>query len=436
MTTLPGAAAIGFIGTGTMGAAMAARLIAAGANPLLWNRSRNKLRPLRAIGGRTASTPEALFSESEIIIVMLADDDSTDDVLSLAVSNGGRQLSRKLVVNMGTGSPDRALAREAAIAAMGGTYVEAPVSGSRGPAEQGELIAMVAGGRPDQREAVCKLIEPMCRVCVDAGTVPSALRLKLAVNAYLITTVAGLAEAFHLGDRLGIERAMLARLLAEGPMASTVSMAKAEKLVAGDFSVQASIVDVHKNCRLVAAAASSSNAMIPLLERSLALFANRERHGDGHLDMAAVIRSFVPSPPSESEAVVARQFDAYQRRHLDAFMACWADDATIRGSDGSIVAQGSAAIRARHQRRFADPALSALLVHRAVAGPLVADEKRVMRTAADGVVEEVDVLGIYEIEDGLILAARFSEGGRGTVSGRAVNGEESMKLGHRSTGSG
>jgi 3-hydroxyisobutyrate dehydrogenase len=282
---------IGFVGAGNMGAPMAARLITAGPGVLLWNRTRARLEHLVAAGGRIAASLDELFDHCDTIILMLADDAAVADVLGLRDLGPTRQVEGRTVVNMGTGSAANSRRFSDAIRKAGGSYVEAPVSGSRGPAEQGRLVAMVAGDSAETRERIRNLIAPMCRATFDAGQIPSALSLKLAVNLYLVTTVAALAEAYHLGHCLGLDLATMRDILDSGPMASDVSRIKGAMMVDGDFSPQATIADVLKNCRLISDAALGARACTPLLEETLAAFARTERRGDGRLDMAAVIRA-------------------------------------------------------------------------------------------------------------------------------------------------
>ncbi len=172
----------------------------------------------------------------------------------------------------------------------GGTYVEAPVSGSRRPAEDGQLIGMVAGPAAAVDEVV-PLLAPVCASTVRCGEVPGATRMKLAVNLFLITQVTGLAEAFHFAGSHGLDLEVFRSVLDAGPMASAVSRIKLEKLVHGDFEAQASIRDVHYNTRLIADAARAAGVSSPLLDACRDLFAEAERLGHGTEDMAAVVRA-------------------------------------------------------------------------------------------------------------------------------------------------
>jgi 3-hydroxyisobutyrate dehydrogenase len=193
-------------------------------------------------------------------------------------------------VQMGTTSPAYSRGLEADIRAAGGRYVEAPVSGSRKPAEDGALVAMLAGEHEVVAE-VGALLRPMCHEAVVCGPVPSALLMKFSVNLFLITMVTGLAEAAHFAERHGLDMHQFQGVLDAGPMASSVSRMKALKLVTGDLAVQASISDVLKNNRLIAEAAREARIASPLLDVCHALFAETEDLELSGSDMVAVVRA-------------------------------------------------------------------------------------------------------------------------------------------------
>ena len=191
---------------------------------------------------------------------------------------------------MGTTSPEFSRRLALDVEAVGGSYVEAPVSGSRGPAEAGELVGMVAG-RPGVLRDVVPLLRPMCAEVIECGEVPSALLMKLAVNVVLITLVTGVAEAVHFAGRNHLDVETLLRVLDAGPMASQVSRVKARKLADGDHRVQASIVNVLENNRLVTEAARAAGVAVPLMDVCHALYGETVRLGHGDEDMVAVVRA-------------------------------------------------------------------------------------------------------------------------------------------------
>jgi 3-hydroxyisobutyrate dehydrogenase len=284
-------APIGFIGLGTMGEPMAINLLKAGTPLVVWNRTAEKMERLAQAGAAIAADPADVFRRCRTIILMLVDGAAMDEVLARGTPGLAERVNRRTVIHMATTAPSfsRELARD--IRAAGGRYVEAPVSGSRKPAEAGQLVAMLAGD-PEDVASAKGLLAPMCREAISCGPVPSALYMKLAVNIYLITMVTGLVEAVHFAQRLGLDLATLVAVLDAGPMASDVSRIKAAKLLAGDFGAQAAISNVLENNRLVAEAAREAKIASPLLDVCHALYGETLAQGLKDEDMVAVIRAF------------------------------------------------------------------------------------------------------------------------------------------------
>ncbi|MGQ5633977.1 MULTISPECIES: NAD(P)-dependent oxidoreductase [unclassified Streptomyces] len=281
---------VGFIGLGVMGRPMAQRLASAGTPLVVWNRTPERTAPLREAGARVAAGVDEVFAGAGVVLLMLADETAVDTVLGRGTPALAARVAGRTVVHMGTTSPEYSHALETDVRAAGGRYVEAPVSGSRVPAEQGQLVAMLAG-EPDAVDAVRPLLAPMCRETFVCGPAPSALLMKLAVNLFLITQVTGLTEAFHFAERQGLDRRLFLDVLDAGPMASGVSRMKAPKLFDRDFSVQAAALDVLKNNRLIAEAARKAQLASPLLDMCHTLFEETVAQGHGDQDMVAVLHA-------------------------------------------------------------------------------------------------------------------------------------------------
>lgn len=139
--------AIGFIGLGVMGLPMALNLAHAGTSLLVWNRSPEKYEQLCDAGAQVAISPAQVFEQARIVILMLADEAVMDTVLERGTPNFAKHVAQRIIVHMGTTSPEYSRSLEADIRAAGGQYVEAPVSGSRKPAEAGQVVIMLAGDR-------------------------------------------------------------------------------------------------------------------------------------------------------------------------------------------------------------------------------------------------------------------------------------------------
>ena len=281
---------IGFIGIGVMGQPMAANLLEAGFDLVVWNRSPDRCAPLQERGATVARSVRQLFEVSEIVILMLASSNAMDEVLERGTPGFSDLVRNRAVVHMGTTSPGYSEALAAEVRAAGGFYVECPVSGSRKPAEAGLLVGMLAGDHEKVPELRATLT-PMCQQLFVCGEVPSALLMKLSVNLFLITMVTGLCEAYHFAETHSLDVRLLQSVLDAGPMASSVSKTKLSKLVEHDFSVQASIVDVLKNAKLVSDASARAQISSPLIDRCVELYRETADHGGGGLDMAGVVRT-------------------------------------------------------------------------------------------------------------------------------------------------
>lgn len=292
---------LGFIGLGVMGTPMAGHLARAGHAVLGWSRSGRNHEAARTAGVQPITQRQDVFDACGTILLMLANDEAIDSVLDRNTPTFPARVKGRLVINMGTSSAAYSQALGEQIRAAGGRYVEAPASGSRVQAEAAQLVIMLAGDAADVAEA-SHLLAPLGRQCVACGQVPAALRMKLAVNLYLITLVTALGEAVHFAKVHGIALERFAEVLNAGPMASEVSRIKLDKMIREDFAVQASITDVLKNSGLVAGAAHEAGMQAPLIDASDALFARAQRMGLGGLDMAAVLQAIRGGPQATSGA--------------------------------------------------------------------------------------------------------------------------------------
>jgi 3-hydroxyisobutyrate dehydrogenase len=221
---------------------------------------------------------------------MLADGRAMDTVLARGDRAFADRVNGRTVVHMGTTSPAYSRGLEANIRSVGGRYVEAPVSGSRRPAEAGQLVAMLAG-EVNVLVEIRPVLAPMCRETMVCGPVPNALLMKLSVNLFLISLVTGLAEAVHFAENNGLDLEQLVAVLDAGPMASDVSRVKAPKLVGRDFTVQATISNVLENNRLIAEVAREVGIASPLLDVCHALYAETFALDLGKADMVAVLKA-------------------------------------------------------------------------------------------------------------------------------------------------
>jgi len=281
---------VGFVGLGVMGQPMALNMAKAGVNLIVWNRTAARAEALKEAGATVATNIDQVFQRARIIFAMLFNEAALDAVLHRGTSEFARLVAGKVVVSMGSNSPEYSRKLSAAVLAAGGRYLEMPVSGSRKPAEAGQLVALAGGDQALVRE-ISPLLAPVCKTIIYCGNVGNGLLMKLAVNLYLNTMLVGLAEAVHFADRVGLDLTKFADAIGAGPMACDVTRVKMPKLIERDFSVQAATLDAYNSTCLITDAAGNAQVVSPLLDLSCLLYKEAVDLGQGDLDMVSVIQA-------------------------------------------------------------------------------------------------------------------------------------------------
>lgn len=210
---------LGFVGLGTMGAAMAARLLAAGHDVTVHNRTRSREEPLAALGAQRGATPAEAARGAEVVVVIVSD---TPDVEAVVLGPDGVAAGLApggLVVDMSTIAPDATRTFAARVAERGGRWLDAPVSGGSEGARNGTLSIMIGGDAADLERARPAL-EAMGTTLTHVGPV-GAGQLAKAMNQVVIAgTYAAVAEGIVLGLKAGIDVDAALRALAGGAAGS------------------------------------------------------------------------------------------------------------------------------------------------------------------------------------------------------------------------
>jgi len=281
----------GFIGLGSMGQPMALNLQKAGFPLLLWNRTAGKAGALLQGGAELAADPAEVFRRCPVVLTMLVDGEALDQVLGRGAPHFVRWMENRLVVSLATHAPSYARGLAADIRAAGGRYAEAPVSGSRIPAEAGRLVAMAAG-EPGDLERLRPLLSAMCRKVVPCGAVPGGTLMKLSTILYNIAIITALSEAMNFAARQGLDLERFNEVLLEGPMASDVARVKAPKIAHRDFAVQASVRNVLDVNQLLVDAATEAGIPTPLADACRRVHGQALALGLGGEDMVAVLKAY------------------------------------------------------------------------------------------------------------------------------------------------
>jgi 3-hydroxyisobutyrate dehydrogenase len=259
---------VAVLGTGTMGAAMTRSLLRAGLQVDVWNRTPGRTTPLTELGASAHLQPAAAAAGADVVITMLPD---AGTVSAVTLGKGVLAALRPGAawVQMGTIGPRATdeLAATASNRRPDVLFVDAPVSGTRGPAEAGQLQILASG--PEQARALlAPVFSAIGSRTLWLGAAGAGSRMKLVLNTWLAFLVEGIAETASLADVLGVSHDALGRALAGGPLGAGLAEAKLAKMDAGDDSPDFSLrwalkdvdlaVDASGGWRLPVAAAISS----------------------------------------------------------------------------------------------------------------------------------------------------------------------------------
>ncbi|ETS75804.1 hypothetical protein PFICI_12748 [Pestalotiopsis fici W106-1] len=276
---------VGFLGLGVMGTPMALNL--SRRFPLsVWNRSPAKYAVLRQAGANIAESPIEVLEQSDVIFTMLFNERAFDTIMDKPFY---KALAGKTLINTSSVSADFSQRLAAEVSQAGGDFVEMPVSGSRVPAEQGTLVGMMAGDEA-VAQRIQSVVEPITSAAIYCGPVGMGLKTKYAVNLFLITMTAGLAEAMNLAQAQGLNLDAFAQVIQAGPMASAYSGLKIQKMLNQDWSAQAAIKDCYNSTQLIQTAAAGSGVNSPLIQLCGTLYKQAIESGLGEEDMISVMK--------------------------------------------------------------------------------------------------------------------------------------------------
>lgn len=275
---------VSVLGTGTMGAPIARNLQKAGYAVTVWNRTESKARPLTDDGLTVAADPAAAVTGTHIVLTVLKDADSVLDVLS---SCGDALAPGTVLVQVSTVGA-QGLARISAFAHDKGLkLVDAPVQGTRGPAENAQLVVLAAAPARE-RPIVAPLFKAIGKSTLWVSEVPGdASKLKVAVNSFISALTHGVAEAVRLTEAFGLHPELLKEALQGGPLASPFASIKLDAILQREFAASFTVDNAVKDSGLVAEAAEGAGLWLPLAQAGLDRYRAASAGGYGDADMAA-----------------------------------------------------------------------------------------------------------------------------------------------------
>jgi 3-hydroxyisobutyrate dehydrogenase len=273
------------LGTGIMGSAMARNLVSAGLRTTVWDRSPTATTPLSDAGALVGASPAEAVQDAHVVITMLP----TAEVVSSVIFAGGvaEALAEGAVwAQMGTIGLTATTDIGSRLGRLrpGVLFVDAPVSGSKGPAEAGQLL-ILASGPPAAAVAVRPVFSAIGRKTVWLGEAGQGSRMKLVVNAYMSILIEGVAEALALAGRLGVDDAKLAEAIEGGPLDAPIADAKLHKMERGNFAPEFPLEWALKDVDLALGAAGDDE--LPLLAALSRQWRAAVEAGHGREDVSA-----------------------------------------------------------------------------------------------------------------------------------------------------
>ncbi|MEH3156808.1 MAG: NAD(P)-dependent oxidoreductase [Gordonia paraffinivorans] len=282
-------ARIGLLGTGIMGAGMARSIIRAGHDLTVWNRSQDKAAPLADDGATVVTDPADAVRGADVVVTMLYDADSVADVVGTVADSFADGAVWLQTSTVGLDGVDRLgrLADEHGIAML-----DAPVLGTKEPAEKGALTVLVGGD-----ESLREKAEPVLDA-IGAGTVwvgpelGDGHRLKLVANSWVLSLVTATGQAIGLAQRLGVDPQLFLDAISGGPLDAGYAQLKGKAMLAREFPASFGADGALKDAGLIAAAMESVGMDASVMQAMRDRFVAAVDAGHGREDMASVIDGF------------------------------------------------------------------------------------------------------------------------------------------------
>lgn len=279
---------VALLGTGAMGAGMAANIAGAGLATRVWNRTRDRAEPLGAAGATVCDTVLEAVDGADLVVTMLWDAASVE----MALREGAEAIAAGTVLLQTTTVGVDGSARLQEVAAeLGLTYVDAPVLGTKGPAESGSLVVL-ASGPAGAREVVEPVLEAIGSRTLWLGEAGAGSRLKLAANAFVITLTGAIAQSLAVAESLGLDPSAFLEAVSGGPLDSAYVRVKGGAMVTGDFTPAFGITGGEKDADLILEAAAAQGLELPILAAVREQLGTVVAAGHDDEDLAAIFRAY------------------------------------------------------------------------------------------------------------------------------------------------
>ncbi|HWL89286.1 MAG TPA: NAD(P)-dependent oxidoreductase [Polyangiaceae bacterium] len=266
---------------------MAANVARKGFALQVWNRHHERAHGLAALGAKIRSTPAQCAAGARVIVTMLRDESVLLSVLERPDGLLAGLEKDAVLVDMSTIGRAGALKAAALVKDAGGRFVDAPVSGSIGPAERGELVAL-AGGRLNDVTRAQPVLLAMCKRILHAGDVGQGQALKVLVNGVGVHHLVAYASMLALGERAGLARRTIIEAFSTGAFASPAYIGKKEKMLARDYSPEFTLDLTLKDALLNVDLQQEAGLPLPVLREAIRALSQAIDDGLGEEDLFAL----------------------------------------------------------------------------------------------------------------------------------------------------
>lgn len=280
---------IGFLGLGIMGGAMAANILRAGYPLMVYNRTAAKSEPLAEMGAGVASNPRHLAQATEVIIAMVTGPEAMNDLLWGPEGAAAGFNEKKVFINMSSVSPSFTRDLAERLARTGVTFIDAPVSGTKKPAEDAALV-ILAGGREEAVTGLEPLFLTMGKKVIYCGPVGQGSMMKMFINLLLGVMMAGFAECLNFGRLGGLDFEAMLYTVASGAMNAPMFQMKAGNLRDKNYPPAFPLKHLAKDAKFVVDTAFETGAPVPLGQMLLHLYRLGVAQGWGGEDISAIAR--------------------------------------------------------------------------------------------------------------------------------------------------
>ncbi|MFO7817174.1 MAG: NAD(P)-dependent oxidoreductase [Thermodesulfobacteriota bacterium] len=278
---------ISFLGMGIMGRAMAPHILEAGYEITVYNRNLEKTREIASKGAHVAATAEDAAGFGDVIICMVTGPEALEGIIFGEHGLSCADLQGKIIVNMSSVAPAYNLQLASRLKDSGAVFVEAPVSGSKKPAEEGKLV-ILAGGEDKVLEELEPLFLTMGKKVIRCGSVGQGAMMKMAINILLGTFIEGLAEMLNFGEKGGLSRDKLLDVVLAGPLSCDLFRMKEEMLRNEEYPVQFPLKHMAKDLKFAVDTAFENGSSMPTAHTIMQFYRRAVELGFGDDDFSAV----------------------------------------------------------------------------------------------------------------------------------------------------